>query len=468
MHLDVEVNESARERKLASDLRSQLVGRVPGLVVVVAFVLSAVRVFRLISNYAVNIFFSDQWEFNDATLFQKHTTWQMFAWQHGPHRQGLAALFAKLIEPHFQWNSRIESFLAGGIVLAAALCALWLKKRLYGPLSLSDLVIPAILFTPAQWETLYITPNYAHGPFPLLLILLYCLAWTCKRNLVRYPLILLINFLAIYTGFGFFLGVLTPILLAVDRWVSVPETQMPRTYFVGALIISLASLCSFFIGYKFNADLDCFSLRPQSPGSFVAFAALMFANFFAVQGSAAIPGIFGMAVLSVVLISLATAGRQSLSRQTSTGPNAAQKQHLVSAALIAFSLLFCLGAGYGRLCGGLGFAQMSRYAIYLEPAMLGVYFHLLSIGPGTRRKLLLAGFAVPVLVASLHVDRQAMKDTRDAKQRWKACYVQIEDIKKCDQIAGFPVFFQAPERTRLQEKLQYLKRTRQNLYLDAR
>src|ERR671925_2294797 len=70
------------------------------LVVAVAFAFFAARMFRLISKYAVNIFFSDQWDFNDATLFQKHTIWQMFAWQHGPHRQGLGALFSKLVEPH--------------------------------------------------------------------------------------------------------------------------------------------------------------------------------------------------------------------------------------------------------------------------------------------------------------------------------------------------------------------------------
>jgi len=40
----------------------------------------------LISSYAVNIFYSDEWEFNDAALFQKHSLWQMFAWQHGLHR----------------------------------------------------------------------------------------------------------------------------------------------------------------------------------------------------------------------------------------------------------------------------------------------------------------------------------------------------------------------------------------------
>src|ERR1700719_3564980 len=101
-------------------------------VVAVVFVVLAIRLFRLISRYAVNIFFSDQWKFDDATLFQRHSIWQMFAWQHGPHRQGLGALFQKVIEPSFRWNSRTESFIVGSVVVAAALCALYLKKRLYG------------------------------------------------------------------------------------------------------------------------------------------------------------------------------------------------------------------------------------------------------------------------------------------------------------------------------------------------
>ena len=71
----------------------------PVAVVAMAFALFVWRFFRLISQYAVNIFFSDQWDFNDATLFQKHSIWQMFTWQHGPHRQGLGALFARMVEP---------------------------------------------------------------------------------------------------------------------------------------------------------------------------------------------------------------------------------------------------------------------------------------------------------------------------------------------------------------------------------
>src|SRR5205807_143853 len=138
-------------------------------------------------------------------------------------------------------------------------------------------------FHPCAVGTLFVTPNFAHGPFPLLLLVLYCLAWTAGKSTVRYPLILFVNFVTIYTGFGFFLGVLTPILLALDYWTSTPQARLPRKYFVAAVLLALASLGSFFLGYRFNADLDCFSLRPQSPASYLAFISLMFANFFSIR-----------------------------------------------------------------------------------------------------------------------------------------------------------------------------------------
>jgi hypothetical protein len=89
MNPQAELNPKILEDKQESAARPWL-NASASLVVAVAFAIFAARLFRLISKYAVNIFFSDQWEFNDATLFQKHTIWQMFAWQHGPHRQGFS------------------------------------------------------------------------------------------------------------------------------------------------------------------------------------------------------------------------------------------------------------------------------------------------------------------------------------------------------------------------------------------
>ncbi len=125
----------------------------------IGFVILAVRLFRLISRYAVNIFFSDQWEFNTATVFQNHSLWEMFRWQNGPHRQGLGALLSYAIEPHFRWNSRTESFLIGILVVIAAAGALWLKSRLFGPLVLSDVCIPLIFFTPTQFGQIFVAAN---------------------------------------------------------------------------------------------------------------------------------------------------------------------------------------------------------------------------------------------------------------------------------------------------------------------
>jgi hypothetical protein len=53
------------------------------------------------------------------------------------------------------------------------------------------------------------------------------------------------------------------------------------------------------------------------------------------------------------------------------------------------------------------------------------------------------------------------------KQRWKTCYLQFEDAKKCDQVVGFP-YTHTPEGVHIEEKLQYLKQTRQNLYSETK
>jgi hypothetical protein len=439
----------------------------PSLIVVVFFLLSAARMFQLISFYAVNVFFSDQWEFNDATLFQKHSLWQMFAWQHGPHRQGLGALFAKLVDPPLQWNSRIESFIVGGVVVVAAICVLWLKKRLYGSLSVCDIAIPAILFTPAQWETLVLTPNFAHGSFPLLLVALYCLAWTIKRAGVKYPLVLFINFVTIYTGFGLFLGILTPILLLLDYWTSSARVGLTRAQLVGALLVSLASLASFFVGYKFNADLDCFSFEPKSPLSYLMYVALMCSNVLAVRGVGVVPQAVGLAILILLLAAACLAARRLLRRQDLGPEGDERKKSLIPLTLISYVLLFCAGTAYGRLCGGLGNAQSSRYVIYLELGLLGLYFQLLD-SRSPKRNVLLAGLLASVVAASTVADSARMNYFRQVKQEWKACYIRTESIEGCNRFVGFPIFSHAPERTHLQEKLQYLKETGQNLYLDVK
>src|SRR5215471_3917802 len=128
------------------------------------------RLFLLVDRYAVNIFFADQWEFNDATVFQSHSLWQIFLWQQGPHREGLGGVLSKLVEPFFRWDSRTESFLVAGILVGSTALAVWLKRRLTGALDCYDVVIPSIFLTATQCELIFGDANLALGALPLLLV----------------------------------------------------------------------------------------------------------------------------------------------------------------------------------------------------------------------------------------------------------------------------------------------------------
>jgi hypothetical protein len=220
--------DSGLAKAAASESAREQLNSWKGFAVVAAlFLLLSQRLMTLISSYAVNIFSMDEWDFHGATLFEKHSLWEMFRWQHGPHGQGMGALLAYFAEPHFQWNSRSEAFLAGIIVILAAVCALYLKTRLFGPIGFYDVCIPLIFLNPLQHESLFGTTNFAHGPLPVLLVLLYCLAWTISSAPVRYSLVLFINFATIYTGFGLFLGIITPIALAADYWLNSERCSAP-------------------------------------------------------------------------------------------------------------------------------------------------------------------------------------------------------------------------------------------------
>ena len=446
----------------------------PAIIVLTVMVLLSGRLFRLISRYAVNIFFWDEWDNKSATLFQKTPLWEMFTWQRGWHRLGVGALLEKALDPFFHWNSRSESFILGALVVAAAILALWLKVRLYGRISVWDIAIPAIFFTPAQWETLYMTPIFSQGPLPFLLIIGYCLAWTCETSAVRYSLVLAINFLTIFTGFGVFLGVMTPVLLALDHW-SCPRSKIGHLF---RLLISLASLGYFFVGYVHTRGVDCLPhAQPSSLKGYATFLMLMAADFFAPNGRGSFARVAGSALLIGLLISLSCALHFLLRRRDPSVAHREQTTRLVVVTLAALGLATCVTIAYLRLCAGLEVALAPRYTVYIQIGALGLYLHSLRIPQPWIRRSMLSVFVTSVVVACLHADRIGMAHFRDGKQRWKSCYLRTEDIEECNKTTGFLIYRlpggyprvdEKRQSLTLQQKLQYLKRTHQNLYLDAK
>jgi hypothetical protein len=96
-----------------------------------------------------------------------------------------------------------------------------------------------------------------------------------------------------------------------------------------------------------------------------------------------------------------------------------------------------------------------------EPVFLGFDRSATQLAQGLS-------WLLPVLlIPSLFVtagDRQDMSDLFNLKTGWRACYLSGKPADECDDANG--AIHPDPDRTHLQEKLDYLRATRQNLFSD--
>jgi hypothetical protein len=316
--------------------------------------------------------------------------WKIFVLQDGPHREGLGVVLVSLLLRFTHWNSRVEAFAIGATIVAATVFAIYLKVRLFGSISLVDVIIPFMFLTLAQWEIFLGGPGPSDQAFPLLLTMAYCLAWIQKNQIWRLALVLVINFLLIFTGFGLFIGAITLLLLAADCYQNARahDRKSAAQSFVG-LVLAAASAASFFLHYVFSPAASCFHFPDGNPARYLWFMALMFARFIGIKHHLVFASIAGFAVLILLTAALIT-HIAVLWRKGRTEPRS-----LVITILIAYPLLYAFTAAVGRICFGMEASQASRYMTLLIPAFLGGYFHLLT----QPRSRLRAAFFVALFAA---------------------------------------------------------------------
>jgi len=433
----------------------------PAIAVALAAVVLGARFFWIIRKYSVNIFFMDQWDYLTPFFQQKATFANLFFLEHGPHREGVGLLADKFLYPLTHWNARVDSFVIGSIAFASMLVALRLRYLLYGALSYSDIAIPAICLTMQQYEMVLFTPNPSHSHFPLLMTLLYCLALIAPNRLLRYAGILLLNFLLIYTGFGIFMGVITLCIFFLESyWSGRRMIGIPFAYPFTALLIASASLGSFFFHYVWQSAAACFELPHNHWLRYPQFMALMFSAF-VIPGAMTVTSgkkIIGWVILLSVIIVL----RHHILRLLNS-PNS--PNHLIGAVLLSFSLLFAANTAVGRCCLGPAVALSSRYMPLLIPAFLAIYFYLLSKSWDDKRKLIVAAWVILILPAAVSIPRNSIRPYINGKRQWANCYVRTGDLQYCDKSTNF-VIFPDPERTHLQQKLDYLRQNHLNLFAE--
>lgn len=416
----------------------------PAVTIAVTVILLGVRFFTFIWRNSVNVLFFDQWDFLQSFFGRTPGITELFLWQHGPHRQGIGLIADRFLYQFTHWNVRVESLMIGVILFVAMILALWLKVQLFGQLQYADAIIPAIFLTLAQYETMVGTLNPSHGAFPLLLFMLYCGALARRR----FVLLLLLNFLLIFTGFGFFVGPITIAFFARQYLIE------RRVGAAACLLIAAASLASFFIGYRWQPASDCFISPPADLLDYPWFVALMFASWSRLP--LALTTILGSA-LAVAALAILTGLARHLARW-----NPAE---LTVAILLTFGLVFSLNTAAGRACLPMPETALAqRYITLMIPALLGLYFYtrmlpfrwVSAVAVGTLAAILAAGY--------IHEPRGAAM-MADAKRAWVACFRSTLNIGYCDRSTRFPVY-PDPARTHLQEKLDFLRRNRLTFFAD--
>lgn len=411
------------------------------------------RFFLLIAKYSVNVFWWDQWEYLEPFFRGNPRFLELFTWQVGPHREGVGLVLDKFLYPLTHWDTRVDAYLIGFCIFAAMLLALHLKRRSFGAITYTDIAIPLLFLTVAQFETLLGTPNPSYAGFPLLMIMLYCSAMLNTNRGLKFTLLLVVNFFLIFTGFGLFMGVVTLGVFTLECYRAMRRfTNTPPVLAFAGLVIAAVSLGSFFLHYHFSPAVDCFDFPHHPAWEYPLFVAIIFSKvIIGAQGL-----LFATLVGIPITLAAITLAAFHLSRLLKSG--SAADQHWISLVLLSYSLLFSIDCAIGRVCLGLPkAAQSSRYVTHMIPAFLAMYFWVVSLSPGKQRKLVSIVFVILLVPAALLTPHGARRYA-DYKRTWSQCYLHTNNIQYCDRVTGFSIYPEyGPERSELAEKLEFLR-----------
>jgi hypothetical protein len=188
----------------------------------------------------------------------------------------------------------------------------------------------------------------------------------------------------------------------------------------------------------------------------------MFSTFAGIRSPLVFVSILGAILLAFAVFIFGVELRRAARADSPGQPHVTQ---LITAILLGYSLLFAANTAIGRVCLGLPApAQSSRYATLLIPAFLAMYFYLLAV---PSKKVREVAFLLLALILIPGHARVAPRAARYAvgKRAWASCYKQAESIAYCDSATKFTIY-PYPERTRLKQKLDYLKKNKLNLFAE--
>jgi hypothetical protein len=417
------------------------------------------RQLELVNTHAVNLMYQDQFDIYQP-MFLNQGWWDTFALQHGPHREGAGLIVTRAMALVSGWDSRWDAFAASILMIAAA--ALGLRLALRFGISRNSILlagVPLLFLNVHQYETFVGAVNLSYGSMPMLLAMAYCLTWFLQRDVWRFLAVGALSFLLIFTGFGLFIGLLTPPLAlteAIQAWRARERTR--ALFATVALAITLLGWALFARGYTFQPAVSGFRFPYEHPLEYVVFIGRMLGNFY---GTAVLSNwqlIVGLAAATALLAISVWNGVRCVRRGIS-----GNRQSVVLFCLSTFVLLFSANCAIGRVFTGAIAPLAPRYASLLIPGGLAILLQLstLRVQPGCAW---LAAAYVVLLIPGTAVRRAdevyGANWFAEGRRSWGAAYLSTHDEAKANQIAHFSIY-PAP----LGERLDFLEAHDLNLFL---
>ena len=417
------------------------------------FVLLAAKQLLFINKYTVNMLYWDQWDFYNP-LFNNETLWQAFTHQHGPHRQGIGFILTEFLAKESGWNTRWDAFGISFCLIFSAFIAIsiLLKSSINNAFYL--VLVPLAFFTPHSWEMLVGPSNISHGAMPVLLIMLYCLTLFSGKPLSRWFCLLSINFCCVFTGFGLFIGLITPLLAILELIQSIKLRRIHYTAITTiSFVLSILTWALFFKDYKF-ADT-----APSGPSTFyskIKFTALLLSHFYGASHASYISLFLGYALVIVFTYIIALSTFKLIKNNVIETPFVS-----VIFCLSVYTLFYCAGTAYGRAGStDLNAWSAPRYVTLLIP---GVFALILFFTGWIRSTIWSIILCLSLSIGMFHLasyEKDGIEYFSNGRKAWKDIYLKTGDALKADKISNFQVY---PANV-LDYKLNYLKKNKLNLF----
>mgnify|MGYP006296697219 CR=1 FL=1 len=422
-------------------------GRYHALFFTLIFSLLALRLVLFVDEYAVDLFYNDQWAYLRTSIFPSDFL-TGFMTQLGPHRIGLSFLFFEQILVLSDFNNRAIAFMVVAFSVINAGLFTILKVRYVAPLHCTDIYIPLVFFNLNQYAIYLNNPNISIHQLIIFFVLM--VVWLFSGEVRPWKIILLFLFVPLltFTGNGFFL---TASLLIISVLAGLIARQKGmKIWSLGLVAVALISIITYLF-MAFESTKTCADSPLQEPLHYLKFVKGMILNGLVIS--------YQESYLSWLMFTLTLLfGGWLIRKHLALNLSLAKLAPLL---LIIYSALFIGGALWGRWCFSLVITESSRYIPHCTLGFMGLALLL-------RNRCNAIKFGFPLFLALMFIYGEYkfqqwylpnVQELSSNLRAWKQCYQEHNSASTCTERLDFAPFPKEDiERARLQQKLEALER----------